>query len=434
MDDPEQRQAMATFYNGCRQNGAPDPGEFRTRVFTQDERVFAPYPEDLSGQFYPGVIAGVTSAPDAAPGDMTYAIAYDDGDRKERVPARFIIGPDEVMEIYQQATRSEGEPDKSPGYEFLLDFLAGGVSGFIAKTFTAPIEFVKLVLQNQDCDPRVLSGELPRCNGIFDCVVRTVREDGVLALWNGNTVNVLRYFPTQWINFTLTDTIKNLFPQFDPKENFWRWWGVNMFSGSLTGAVSLFFVYPFDYARTRLVTDRDKFSSMAGCIAKTGLGCYDGFAVSLAGLPMFRATYFAVNDGLVARNPYQKRTDFRGLLSKFFCAQIAALASAYTSYPFDTVRRRLQRQSELPRALRHYDGNVDCCRKIYREEGVSGFFKGALANALRVVGSALVLVMYGELKDYLVAQSEAQSEAAEIKAAEQAEKKRQEYLARRRGS
>ena len=92
----------------------------------------------------------------------------------------------------------------------------------------------------------------------------------------------------------------------------------------------------------------------------------------------------------------------------------------------------------MPRALRHYDGNVDCCRKIYREEGVSGFFKGALANALRVVGSALVLVMYGELKDYLVAQSEAQSEAAreaaEIKAAEQAEKTRQEYLARRRGS
>ena len=345
----------------------------------------------------------------------------------------------EVGRLKQEISHLKQHDEKKPGKaqgpkSFWLDFIAGGISGAIAKTLTAPLEYVKLVLQDQDSDPRVASGELPRYKGVVDCVVRTAREDGLGAFWRGNLTNVLRYFPTQLLNFVLKDTVRNLFPKIKPSENFAGFFMVNVCSGGLAGAVSLAFVYPMDYARARLVTDRDKFSSMSDCIAKTGLGCYDGFAVSVAGLPMFRATYFAVNDGLVARNPYQKRTDFRGLLSKFFCAQIAALASAYTSYPFDTVRRRLQRQSELPRALRHYDGNVDCCRKIYREEGVSGFFKGALANALRTVGSALVLVMYGALKDYLQAQSKAADEAAEIKAAEQAEKKRQEYLARRRGS
>ena len=39
--------------------------------------------------------------------------------------------------------------------------------------------------------------------------------------------------------------------------------------------------------------------------------------------------------------------------------------------------------------------------KIARDEGAMALFKGAGANALRTVGSALVLVMYGEIKDML---------------------------------
>jgi len=46
--------------------------------------------------------------------------------------------------------------------DFLIDFMAGGVSGAIAKTCTAPIERVKLVIQTQDANPRIKSGEVPR--------------------------------------------------------------------------------------------------------------------------------------------------------------------------------------------------------------------------------------------------------------------------------
>jgi solute carrier family 25 (adenine nucleotide translocator) protein 4/5/6/31 len=41
---------------------------------------------------------------------------------------------------------------------------------------------------------------------------------------------------------------------------------------------------------------------------------------------------------------------------------------------------------------------MDCLAKIMKEEGTSALFKGAGANALRTVGSALVLVLYGEIK------------------------------------
>jgi len=46
--------------------------------------------------------------------------------------------------------------------EFALNFLAGGVSGAVAKTMTAPIERVKLIIQTQDANPRIKSGEVAR--------------------------------------------------------------------------------------------------------------------------------------------------------------------------------------------------------------------------------------------------------------------------------
>jgi hypothetical protein len=75
--------------------------------------------------------------------------------------------------------------------------LTGGVSGAFAKTCTAPIERVKLLIQTQDANPRIRSGEIPRYTGIGDCFVRIYKEQGLSAFWRGNFTNVLRYFPTQ---------------------------------------------------------------------------------------------------------------------------------------------------------------------------------------------------------------------------------------------
>merc|ERR1712178_11634 len=138
----------------------------------------------------------------------------------------------------------------------------------------------------------------------------------------------------------------------------------------------------------------------SGGLAGAGSLCI-GFGVSVVGIVPFRGTYFGVNDTLVAYNPYQKQRDIIGIASKFACAQTAALCAAYASYPFDTVRRRLQMQSEKPKEEWVYKGTADCFSKIMQEEGTGALFKGAGANALRTVGSALVLVMYGEIKNAL---------------------------------
>jgi len=139
--------------------------------------------------------------------------------------------------------------------DFLKDFAAGGISGAIAKTCTAPIERVKLIIQTQDANPKIMSGEVPRYTGIGNCFTRVYQEQGLRAFWAGNGVNIIRYFPTQAFNFAFKDTIKALFPKYDKKTEFGKVFGVNVASGGLAGAGSLCIVYPLDYARTRLASD-----------------------------------------------------------------------------------------------------------------------------------------------------------------------------------
>jgi len=53
------------------------------------------------------------------------------------------------------------------------------------------------------------SGRLDkRYNGIIDCFNRTYTNEGFAAFWRGNLANVLRYFPTQALNFAFKDYFK----------------------------------------------------------------------------------------------------------------------------------------------------------------------------------------------------------------------------------
>jgi len=298
-----------------------------------------------------------------------------------------------------------------PESNFLIDFAAGGISGAVAKTATAPIERVKLIIQTQDANPLIKSGKVARYTGIGNCFTRVYQEQGLGAFWRGNFTNVIRYFPTQAFNFAFKDTIKALFPRYSSKTEFGMYFLVNMASGGLAGAGSLCIVYPLDYARTRLASDvgsgQKSFNGLADCLMKTAkgpsgfMGLYNGFGVSVGGIIPYRGVYFGMFDSLAGINPFRNDRGFVGLASKFAIAQATAIVAGYASYPFDTIRRRLQMQSEKPKEEWLYKGTLDCLAKIMKDEGTSALFKGAGANALRTVGSAMVLVLYGEIKTML---------------------------------
>jgi len=297
---------------------------------------------------------------------------------------------------------------------FLLDFFMGGTAGAVSKTITAPIERVKLIIQTQDANPRIQSGEVKRYTGIVNCFTRVGQEQGVKAYWAGNMTNCIRYFPTQAFNLAFKDTIKSTFPKYSPKTEFWSFFAVNLASGGLAGAGSLCFVYPLDYARTRLASDvgsgKKTFNGLGDCLMKTikgpqgVLSLYNGFGISVAGIIPYRGVQFGLNDTILGVNPWKSDKGFVGIASKWAGAQFSVIMSGFVTYPFDTVRRRLQMQSEKPLNERMYKNALDCAQKILKDEGSAAMFKGAGANVLRGTGAALVLVIYGELQAMVAAQ------------------------------
>lgn len=287
---------------------------------------------------------------------------------------------------------------------FLQDFAVGGISAAVSKTAVAPIERVKLLLQVQAVSTQIAKDK--QYKGIIDAFVRIPKEQGFASFWRGNLANVVRYFPTQALNFAFKDKFKQIFLKgVDKKTQFWRYFAGNLASGGAAGATSLCFVYPLDFARTRLAADVGKegsrqYKGLVDCIGKTfksdgPIGLYRGFGVSVQGIIIYRACYFGFYDTAKGMLPDPKNTP---LIISFLIAQVVTNVSGIVSYPFDTVRRRMMMQSGKAAAERRYKSTLDCWRKVASEEGARAFFKGAFSNVLRGTGGALVLVLYDEVK------------------------------------
>uniref|UniRef100_A0A8C1KPR4 ADP/ATP translocase n=1 Tax=Cyprinus carpio TaxID=7962 RepID=A0A8C1KPR4_CYPCA len=186
-----------------------------------------------------------------------------------------------------------------------------------------------------------------RYKGIVDCVVHIPKEQGFL------------YFPTQALNFAFKDKYKKIFLEgVDKRTQFWRYFAGNLTSGGAAGATSLCFIYPLDFARTRLSADLGK----AGAEREqaTGLG---------------KDLQCSYNSGSF----------------QYPCFTVTAVAGL-ASHPFDTICCRVMMQSARKEGnLTMYSGSIDCWRKTARDEGGKVFFWGTWSNVLRVMGGAFLL-------------------------------------------
>ncbi|KAI8054666.1 ADP/ATP translocase [Syncephalis plumigaleata] len=275
---------------------------------------------------------------------------------------------------------------------FATDLLAGGVSAAVSKTAVAPIERVKLLLQVQASSTQIAADK--QYKGIVDAFVRIPKEQGMASFWRGNMSNVIRQVQAD-------------LPTWDAKTDFWKFFAGNLASGGAAGATSLLFVYPLDFARTRMAVDVGKgkerqFTGLGQCIGsiykKDGFrGIYQGFNVSVAGIIVYRAAYFGGFD--TAKSMLIKDPKKASFWQNWAIAQVVTTGAGIISYPFDTVRRRMMMQAGRGEIL--YTSSIDCWKKLAATEGYRAFFRGAFSNILRGTGGALVLAFYDEIQKFL---------------------------------
>ena len=67
---------------------------------------------------------------------------------------------------------------------FAENFMLAGVAAGVSKTVAAPIERVKLLVQNQD--EMIKQGRLDKpYSGVMDCTTRVLKTEGVYPFWRG---------------------------------------------------------------------------------------------------------------------------------------------------------------------------------------------------------------------------------------------------------
>lgn len=262
-----------------------------------------------------------------------------------------------------------------------------------SKIVSAPLERAKILIQ---VAPE-LKEPLPERRDLATALAFIVAREGILGLYRGVTTQVIRYFPSQALNFATKDTVKRCFAV-DRRASPLKRFVANILSGSVAGAVSLFVVYPLDVVATRLMADvansagERAYTGILDCFVKTiqkdgVLALYAGFFPSIVGIIVYRGFYFGLYDTFRPLLP--KKANF---LLQFLFAQGVTIASGTATYPFDTVRRRL---CLSPSA---YSGAVDCALSIVAKEGIRGLFAGNGVNTVRAVVAALTLVVLDSVK------------------------------------
>jgi len=218
--------------------------------------------------------------------------------------------------------------------------------------------------------------------------------------------NVIRYFPTQALNFAFKDQFKRMFGYNRDKDGYAKWFAGNLASGGAAGAASLTFVYSLDYARTRLANDSKaakkggerQFNGLIDVYSKTlktdGIvGLYRGFNISCVGIIVYRGLYFGMYDSL---KPVLLQGNLKdAFLPSFFLGWGITILAGLASYPIDTIRRRMMMTSG--EAVK-YKSSYHAFQEIVKKEGTKSLFKGAGANILRAIAGAGVLSGYDQLQ------------------------------------
>ncbi|KAH0145621.1 hypothetical protein KCU67_g12573, partial [Aureobasidium melanogenum] len=172
-------------------------------------------------------------------------------------------------------------------------------------------------------------------------------------------------------------------------------------SGAAPGATTVLFVYPLDYARTRLANDvknasgsERQFKDLMDVFEKTltsdGVaGLYRGFLPTVIGITVYRGLWLGINDlikPLVLTDALE-----HNFLASFLFGWTVTTFVTFATYPLDTIRSRMMMRSG--EAVK-YNSFIDAGSQILAKEGVESFWKGASVNILCGYGGPIALSIY----------------------------------------
>ncbi|KAJ4972106.1 hypothetical protein NE237_005205 [Protea cynaroides] len=267
-------------------------------------------------------------------------------------------------------------------------FVAGAIAGAAARTATAPLDRVKLLMQTHGL--RVGQGSMKKGIGFIEAMMLIGKEEGIKGYWKGNLPQVIRIIPYSAVQLFAYDAYKKLLR------------GVNgelsvigrLAAGACAGMTSTLVTYPLDVLRLRLAVEPGykTMSEVAlNMLRDEGIASfYNGLGPSLLGIAPYIAMNFCIFDLVKNSLPekFQKRTDL-SLATALASATLATLMC----YPLDTVRRQMQMKgTPYKTVLDAFPGIVAC-------DGFIGLYSGFVPNILKTLpNSSIRLTTFDTVK------------------------------------
>ncbi|XP_042428530.1 calcium-dependent mitochondrial ATP-magnesium/phosphate carrier protein 2-like [Zingiber officinale] len=299
------------------------------------------------------------------------------------------------VDIGEQAVIPEGISKHSNASKYLI---AGGVAGAASRTATAPLDRLKVILQVQTTQARIL----PATKKIW-------REGGFLGFFRGNGLNVMKVAPESAIRFFTFELLKDYIVKAKGTDKSNIGASGRLIAGGLAGAVAQTAIYPLDLVKTRLQTYACEGGRVPSLVNLTKdiwahegpRAFYRGVVPSLLGIIPYAGIDLTAYETLKDMSrTYILNNSEPGPLVQLGCGTISGALGATCVYPLQVIRTRMQAQRTNSSTA--YSGMSDVFRKTFRNEGFSGFYKGLFPNLLKVVPSAsITYLVYESMKKSL---------------------------------
>jgi len=274
-------------------------------------------------------------------------------------------------------------------------FLAGGVSGALAKTTTAPLDRLKILLQTSSASSTSAAAQATLKGGPIAGFVEIAKSEGIGGYWRGNIPQLVRVLPYSACQLYAYDQYKKLLSDKNGELDVPR----RLASGALAACTATTITYPLDIVRLRLAVDPTVTGMgqvIRQIIQKEGMGAfYKGLVASWAGIAPYSALNFACFDLLKKALPGKEGSN------TVAASLIAAGIATGSCYPLDTVRRQMQLKTS------NYKSVPDAFVSIVKRDGLGGIYKGFIPNALKNLPNQSIRLSTFDSAKGLLVESEA---------------------------
>jgi solute carrier family 25 phosphate transporter 23/24/25/41 len=328
----------------------------------------------------------------------------------------YLINIEEEIEEKKYGKGTPITEDKKP-YHY-QHFVAGGLGSAISRTFTAPLDRLKILYQVN------YTGKGLRPPSMITGLSQVYRQDGFKGLFRGNLMSLLKSTPDTAIKLYIFEKCKSrLKSVYGEKLS-----SSHLFiAGAVAGVTANFTIFPLDVIKTRLSaapsgTYSGIFDTAVKLYKEGGVGIfYKGVEASMccvipnSGLNLLFYELFkrALSGSYSSNNAASLSTPLLMLIGG-----LSSMFSSTLLYPFQTIQSRIIMQG-LPKSsdykyLRYnspyyYNGHelvfqkrqsmIQIIKSTLAIEGVAGFFKGYGPGISKIIlGNALGFGLYERIK------------------------------------